>query len=241
MSTTSPAREAFEAWYRSSHTLANLSRAKKGYIDNTTRVAWRAWQAAISQPDHGGVCGQCGGWVCDPIPALTAQHEQAMQDQITHGIGITQGGQRVDPTSIYKQPEQWADYLKEGETTFERFMRERKDLDALMTLYQRAVAENEQLKAQQQEPVAWLYDWIAYGHEGETVVRDWISADYDEAHSPTSGCHNIRPLYTSQPASKPLTESRIMEIFNSDNSNLGDGVVGFVRAIEADHGIKGDA
>ena len=42
------------------------------------------------------------------------------------------------------------------------------------------------------KPVAWIYDWDA---EGE-LVRDWISTNYDEAHSPTMGCHNIRPLYT---------------------------------------------
>jgi hypothetical protein len=47
------------------------------------------------------------------------------------------------------------------------------------------------------EPVAWMYDWDA---EGESV-KDWLSKDYDEAHSPSMGCHNIRPLYTRpQPA-----------------------------------------
>jgi len=39
-------RIAFESWFKSSHTSANLVRTDKGYIDNTTRVAWRAWQAA---------------------------------------------------------------------------------------------------------------------------------------------------------------------------------------------------
>ena len=44
--TTSLAREAFEAWYQASHTTAIIHRSAKGYIDKTTRVAWRAWQAA---------------------------------------------------------------------------------------------------------------------------------------------------------------------------------------------------
>lgn len=44
----------------------------------------------------------------------------------------------------------------------------------------------------EQEPVAWMYDWDADG----APVRDWVSRDYGEAHSPTNGCHNIRPLYT---------------------------------------------
>lgn len=40
-------RIAFEAWYSNSHTSVILARTSKGYIDNTTRVAWRAWQAAV--------------------------------------------------------------------------------------------------------------------------------------------------------------------------------------------------
>lgn len=42
----SPQRIAFEAWYRDNDSGANLVRTGKGYIDSTTRVAWRAWQAA---------------------------------------------------------------------------------------------------------------------------------------------------------------------------------------------------
>lgn len=44
-------RIAFEAWYSGSHTSANLVRTGKGYISETTRVAWRAWQAAIGQKE----------------------------------------------------------------------------------------------------------------------------------------------------------------------------------------------
>lgn len=41
-------RIAFEAWYSASHTSAILARTSKGYISETTRVAWRAWQAACT-------------------------------------------------------------------------------------------------------------------------------------------------------------------------------------------------
>jgi hypothetical protein len=41
-------RIAFEAWYSASHTSASLARSSKGYIRETTRVAWRAWQAACA-------------------------------------------------------------------------------------------------------------------------------------------------------------------------------------------------
>jgi hypothetical protein len=56
-----------------------------------------------------------------------------------------------------------------------------------------------------QEPVAWMYDW---GADGETV-RDWISGDYEEAHSQT---HNIRPLYTHpQPDHLPDAGKMVQE------------------------------
>jgi hypothetical protein len=44
-------RMAFEAWYSCSHTSCCLVRTRNGYVDNTTRVAWRAWQAAIGQKE----------------------------------------------------------------------------------------------------------------------------------------------------------------------------------------------
>lgn len=46
------------------------------------------------------------------------------------------------------------------------------------------------------EPVAWMFDWYAEpGDGGDGLIRDWLTTSYDEAHSPTMGCHNIRPLY----------------------------------------------
>jgi len=98
-------------------------------------------------------------------------------------------------------------------------------------ILQKALAEQ---PAQQQEPVAWMYDWISDGQEGGTVVRDWISADYDEAHSPTNGCHNIRPLYTSPPASKPwvgLSYEEVKELIEfEDYENDPQGFIEFVEA-----------
>ena len=97
----------------------------------------------------------------------------------------------------------------------------------------------EALAQSEQEPVAWMYDWIAYGEEGETVIRDWISANYDESHSPTAGCHNIRPLYTTPPNSKPLSDEEIDAIYTGVRAvhHEIDSYV-FARAIEAAHGIK---
>lgn len=61
--------------------------------------------------------------------------------------------------------EMWDGYLKDGETPFERFMRERSDLNALMKFYQRAVSRVEELEAVQaeregQEPVARM-EWVS--------------------------------------------------------------------------------
>jgi hypothetical protein len=84
-----------------------------------------------------------------------------------------------------------------------------------------------------QEPVAWMYDWEA---EGE-LVRNWVSQYYDEAHSPTMGCHNIRPLYTTPPAAQPaawvgLTDEEVDEAARYC-VRTGQSVNSAIRAIEA--------
>jgi hypothetical protein len=61
----------------------------------------------------------------------------------THGIRHTQAPQ---PT----QPDPWAEYLKEGETPFERFMRERADLVALLGLHEKTLAKVAQPNTDQQ-------------------------------------------------------------------------------------------
>jgi hypothetical protein len=68
--------------------------------------------------------------------------------------------------------------------------------------------------AVEQEPVAWMYDWHADGE----IVSDWVSWDYDEAHSPTMGCHNIRPLYI-QP--QPLAVERERNFCERCGKRLG--------------------
>jgi len=46
----------------------------------------------------------------------------------------------------------------------------------------------------QQEPVAWMYDWICDGK----LLEGWIA--HKESEIPRSLASNIRPLYTSPPA-----------------------------------------
>lgn len=64
--------------------------------------------------------------------------------------------QKMQQRSLAQQPQarpdftdEWTGYLKDGETPFERFLRERKDLQSVLKLYQRVLEENERLKAQQ--------------------------------------------------------------------------------------------
>lgn len=71
-------------------------------------------------------------------------------------------GFRDGVASVAQQPQarpdftdEWTGYLKDGETPFERFLRERKDVQSVLKLYQRALEENERLKAQQPQAECW--------------------------------------------------------------------------------------
>lgn len=75
--------------------------------------------------------------------------------------------QAAPPAQQAQRPDfhdEWTGFLKDGETPFERFMRERKDLTSLTKLYQRALEENEQLRAQQPQAEA-VPDCGEAGHD----------------------------------------------------------------------------
>lgn len=84
--------------------------------------------------------------------------------------------------------------------------------------------------AQQQEPVAYSYTSRITGAQGfshHPMPRFIDSESWD-----------IQPLYTSQPASKPLTDEQIEELCWTE---MDRRLLSFARAIEAAHGIKEDA
>lgn len=91
------------------------------------------------------------------------------------------------------------------------------------------------------EPVAWMYDWYDETEDIDGVpiggiVSDCISKDYDEAHSPTMGCHNIRPLYTAPPQREwqGLTDEEINYAWRVGEANVGwDHFEMVAREIEA--------
>ena len=82
----------------------------------------------------------------------------------------------------------------------------------------------------QQEPYCWTWDvWVSGGK--------W-RAEYGW-EKPTEKVVNLQPLYTSPPQRKPLTDEEITEIFSTTKGL--DFYLNFARAIEAAHGIKGEA
>jgi hypothetical protein len=64
-----------------------------------------------------------------------------------------------------------------------------------------ATVNQAQTKKSQRLPVAYMFDWYpAHDDGGDELIRDRVTTDYDEAHSPTMGCYNIRPLYLKDDA-----------------------------------------
>ena len=83
--------------------------------------------------------------------------------------------------------------------------------------------------AQQQEPVAYSYTSRITGAQGFShhPMPRFIDAE----------SWDIKPLYTTPPQRKPLTDEQLQEIADKCRLYPRD----FARAIEAAHGIKGDA
>ena len=98
-------------------------------------------------------------------------------------------------------------------------------------------AENARELGLNYEPVAWITEWESQYSSGK--ILDYI------AHT-RGGKVEYTPLYTTPPQRKPLTDKELNLIgaqwhYNllgkDDKAELFD----FARAIEAAHGIKGEA
>jgi len=103
----------------------------------------------------------------------------------------------------------------------------------------------------QQEPVEYwtvANGWVS--DQAEVPAAVWVEPDFWE-HCNRVNCGTAyrlpapgrQPLYTSPPAQrKPLTDEEIETVWGSVQANdFHDCVKPFARAIEAAHGIKGDA
>ena len=61
------------------------------------------------------------------------------------------------------EPDQWKPYLKDGETPFERFVRDRADTDALLELYKKAIAAAQDQDAKDAARFRWLEQNVYQG------------------------------------------------------------------------------
>ena len=84
------------------------------------------------------------------------------------------------------------------------------------------------------EPVAWRA--LNWGHSPD----EYVYRDFDDPVMGIDGkpSPNNEPLYTTPPPRKPLTDEEIMDALKLKSC---DGYRAIVRAIEAAHGIKGEA
>ena len=97
---------------------------------------------------------------------------------------------------------------------------------------QAAITAIKEALAQEQEPVAWgvfegnLHDMFFSPSEAQEM------ADLKGTHA------EVRPLYTSPPQRKPLTDEDVERIVRE--ARVGEHGIGYTiaRAIEAAHGIK---
>ena len=98
---------------------------------------------------------------------------------------------------------------------------------------------------QAQEPVAWMYHGIRHDdtpHERPSLI--W-KPEYMDVMSAEKGA-KATPLYTTPPQRKPLTNGEIYTAYiTATNQTLRATderlAFAFARAIEAAHGIKGEA
>ena len=97
---------------------------------------------------------------------------------------------------------------------------------------QRMAKRIEELEAKD-EPVAWF--WFDERDGGE-----WIHIADNQINADKFGNAKVIPLYTTPPQRKPLSEEEIGAILEDVNA-YGTRLYTFARAIEAAHGIKGEA
>jgi hypothetical protein len=122
-------------------------------------------------------CTKCGkSWIVDEKPTapecmcgympLVMECDKYTADQI----------RQAQREAVAADHAQWAEYLKEGQTPFERFKQERKDLDALMARYGVAVAIGipEGYKLVREAVAAAVPEWIPVTQDLVNEQHDWL-------------------------------------------------------------------
>jgi hypothetical protein len=105
--------------------------------------------------------------------------------------------------------------------------------------YVAIAAIREALAQPEQEPVAWesLLGAVARGWCYEKNANKTMDVDLAVAIA-----KEVDALYTTPPHRKPLTDEEAKKIFADEHCNISADLAGILaRAIEAAHGIKGEA
>ena len=137
------------------------------------------------------------------------------------------------------------DYIVATNKSSEFWLIPASNLNKTVTAIKEALAQPEQ------EPVAWLHtkiEGVAVPHRPADLDKhpDRWEALY-KTPSPCPTCEALARTVmldqtsydTTPPQRKPLTDEQIMEMYNEPRSDAE--MIAFARAIEAAHGIKGDA
>jgi hypothetical protein len=169
---------------------------------------------------------------------LSAPEPSIVEDAIVYGTGITMGGNRIDPASIYKEPEPEPVRLRRGDIL--RCI----ETNELCTVWATSTTGKTLVKwkandfgeytAEQIGDLFWVEpkpepEPVAWMNEGDIGKTDWKVWAHGK---PTATI----PLYTTPPQREwqGLTDEEILEEYRQsygDDGNLTD--VYFARAIEA--------
>jgi hypothetical protein len=187
----------------------------------------------------------------EEITAEVQELRKAFDDQVTVGVSVTQGGKRIDPMSIYKEPEQaslqWQVTKGGAYTSGMYWVAERvdgkgwnahKDSENLLLAHSlsqcKEACEQDARLQLEQEPVAMRYQFDGYGYKYIDMGcgSGWI--EFAKRRFP-----DAEPVFAAPQQRKPLTDKQLMQIYLRTNGI--EFYKSFARAIEAAHGIKGAA
>ena len=87
----------------------------------------------------------------------------------------------------------------------------------------------------EQEPVAWITEWVQRYRHNDTPIMD-RAVSFTKGGAPAVPNPNYMPLYTSPQKREPLSDEDICEILIKKEWK---GFVDLVRIIEKTHGIGG--
>jgi hypothetical protein len=154
------------------------------------------------------------------------EQDQLAHDQITFGMSVSLGGERVDPMSVYKESEQdrESDRKRFPDETFNRWLDEgisdsgHTVWDTIDNIYDAWAAWESRsfYDKPEQEPVAW---------QNLELPMEF----YEYEHLDPMWHHHYRPLYTAPPRKEwvGLTEH---EIWECQKPGLADDVYKLIEA-----------